>query len=50
MRAERDLMGHRGALHDPYVAAAWAGEEYRVDREEATSLRIGVACQLRSAP
>ena len=27
VRAERDPMGHRGALHDPYAAAAGAGEE-----------------------
>jgi len=27
VRAERDPMGHRGALHDPYAAAAAAGEE-----------------------
>ena len=27
VRAERDPMGHRGALHDPYAAAVGAGEE-----------------------
>ena len=30
VRAERDPMGHRGALHDPYAAAAGAGAEVKL--------------------
>ena len=32
VRAERHPMGHRGALHDPYAAAAGAGAT-RIERE-----------------